>query len=170
VVVNIPSGRVALLGTAAGGDVATDEVEDRAIPEQVLAMFDGRLRHGQMATIRPDGYPAIVPIGIMIHDGKLKISTRTATKKIKNLESDPRISVCIVHPEDRNHYVTIRGTAEVSNDTNREFVDWLARTHMGRPEYPFEPRDIARSVITLHPQWFVMRTRIGDESERRWSI
>jgi len=126
------------------------------IPEAVVELFDGKLRVGFMSTIRPDGHAAIVPIGVMIHDGLLRISSRTDTAKVRNLLRNPNISVCVTDPEDPTRYVTIRGKAELADDIDRAFVNWMARTHMGVDEYPYEPADIARVVITVHPERFSM--------------
>ncbi|HXY26954.1 MAG TPA: pyridoxamine 5'-phosphate oxidase family protein, partial [Acidimicrobiales bacterium] len=73
-------------------------------------------------------------------------------QKVRNLERDPRIAVCVPDPDDGRRYVEIRGTAELADDTDRSFVDWMARTYMGRDEYPYEPRDVPRTVITVRPE------------------
>ena len=126
------------------------------IPNEVLELFDGRLRIGYVSTVRPDGNLSVVPVGVMIHDGKLRISSRSDTKKIRNLRHNSHIGVCVTDPSDARRYVMISGTAEIADDTDRAFVDWMARTHMGQDEYPYEPRDVARKVITIRPERFVM--------------
>ena len=136
--------------------MATNAKETLPIPEEVVDLFNGQLRVGFMSTIRPDGHAAIVPIGVMIHDGVLRISSRTDTAKVRNLRGNPNISVCVTDPEDPTRYVTIRGKAGLADDIDRSFVDWMARTHMGRDEYPYEPRLVARTVITIRPVRFVM--------------
>jgi PPOX class probable F420-dependent enzyme len=143
---------------------------DGNLPEPVLQLFDGSLRIGYMSTVRPDGYPFVVPVGIMIHEGKLRISSRTATKKIWNLQRDARVSVCITDPENLDYFVAIRGTVDLADDTDRVFVDWLARTHMGSDEYPYEPRDVPRTVITIRPERIVVRNRTGNEAGRTWTL
>jgi PPOX class probable F420-dependent enzyme len=143
---------------------------DQGLPEPVLKLFDGSLRIGYMSTVRPDGFPFVVPVGIMIHEGQLRISSRTATRKIWNLQRDSRVSVCVTDPENLDYFVAIRGTVELVDDTDRVFVDWLARTHMGCDEYPYEPRDVPRTVITIRPERFVIRNRIGNEAGRTWTI
>src|SRR4051812_455485 len=133
----------------------TDANDSPPIPEHVLKLFGDKLLIGHMSTLRPDGHLSVVPVGVMIHEGKLRISSPTNTHKIRNLQHDPHIAVCVTDPDDPLRYVMIRGTAELADDTGREFVDWLARTHMGRDEYPYEPRKVARTVITLRPERFV---------------
>jgi PPOX class probable F420-dependent enzyme len=141
------------------------DTED-GLPEPVVKLFDGSLRIGYLSTVRPDGYPFVVPVGIMIHEGRLRISSRTATKKIWNLERDARVSVCVTDPDNLDYFIAIRGTVELAEDTDRVFVDWLARTHMGCDEYPYEQRDVPRTVITIRPERFVIRNRTGNEAGR----
>lgn len=136
------------------------------LPDEVVELFDGSLRIAHMSTVRADGSPSVVPVGVMIHDGRLRISSRTGTRKIRNLQRDPRICLCITDSDNPDHYVMIRGTADLADDTDRAFVDWLARTHMGRDEYPYEPRDVARTVVTIRPERFVVRSRTGNEAGR----
>ncbi len=134
----------------------TDPADGLPIPEEVLELFDGHLRIGYVSTVRPDGSLSVVPVGVMIRDGKVRISSRSAAKKVRNLQSNPNIAVCVTHPDDQRHYAMIRGTAELADDTDREFVDWMAKTHMGHDEYPYEPRDVTRTVITIRPEAFTM--------------
>lgn len=126
------------------------------VPPEVLDVFAGRLRIGHLATRRPDGDLAVVPVGVMIHEGQVRISSRTDTRKIRNLEHDPHVGLCITDPDDPRHYLAIRGTAEVAEDTGRSFVDWMARTHMGQETYPYEPQDAPRSVITIREATYVL--------------
>lgn len=140
-------------------------MEDLPIPEPVLELFDGSLRIGYMGTVRPDGHLSVVPVGVMVHEGKLRISTPSPTHKVANLRRDPHVCICVPDPKDHRHYVTIRGTAELSDDSDRAFVDWMARTHMNREEYPYEPRGVARTVITVRPVKFVIPTVHGSATD-----
>jgi PPOX class probable F420-dependent enzyme len=132
------------------------DATDLPIPDEVLELFDGRLRIGYLSTVRPDGGLSVVPVGVMVHEGKVRISTRSEGKKVRNLRENPQVAICVTDPADPRHYAMIRGRAELADDVDRQFVDWLARTHMGHDEYPYEPRDVARTVITIRPERFVM--------------
>lgn len=131
-----------------------------AIPERALEILKG-LRVGYMSSVRPDGHLSVVPVGVVVDGETLKISTQTRRQKVKNLERDPRITVCVPDPEDPRRYVEIRGTAELADDTDRAFIDWVARTYMGRDEYPYEPRDVARTIVTVRPERVSMPTVHG---------
>lgn len=136
--------------------MSDDECKALPIPEEVLRLFDGGLRIGYVATTRSDGHLSVVPVGVMIHDGMVRISSPSDTFKIRNLRHDPHIAVCIPDPEDPRRYLMIRGTAELADDTDREFLNWLARTHMGLDEYPLETPEVPRMVITIVPERFVL--------------
>ncbi len=129
---------------------------DASIPERVLELFDQEIRIGYMSTIRPDGHLAVVPVGVMIHDGRIRISSPTDTHKIHNLMQDPHIAVCVPFPGNLGRYLMIRGTAELTDDGDRAFINWLARTHMGQDEYRHEPQNTPRTIITIRPERFVM--------------
>ncbi len=134
----------------------SNAAEGLKVPHDVLALFDGQVRLGHMSTLRPDGHMSVVPVGVLIHDGKLKISSPTRTRKIRNLRHDPHIAVCIMDPANPQRYVMIRGTALLADDTDRSFVNLVSRISLGVDEYPYESRNVARTVITIRPERFVM--------------
>ena len=123
------------------------------IPEDVVRFFDGKLRMGYLASRRPDSHLAVVPLGVTIHEGKVRISSPSDTFKLRNLRHDPHVAVCIPDPADPRRYLMIRGTAEVADDDGLAFLNWLAREHMGLDAFP--DTGIARSVITVLPERFM---------------
>lgn len=110
------------------------------------------LRVGYMSTIRPDGRLSVVPVGVVRDGDTLRISSPAHTYKIRNLERDPRITVCVVHPQDGRRYVEVRGRAEVLDDVDRKFIDWIAREYMGAATYPHEPVTVERKIVVVHPE------------------
>jgi PPOX class probable F420-dependent enzyme len=132
------------------------------IPDEALALFGGKLRMGYVATARSDGHLAVVPVAVVIRDGLVRISAPAASRKIGNLKGNPHIAVCVPDPGDGRRYLMIRGTAEVAEDEGREFLDWMARTHMGLAEFPREEPEIARVVITIRRVRFVIAGTFED--------
>jgi PPOX class probable F420-dependent enzyme len=125
------------------------------IPDEARELFGAGMRMGYVATARPDGHLAVAPVAVFLHEGKVRISSPTDTFKIRNLKHDPHIAVCIPDPDDPKRYLMIRGTAEVAGDRGKEFLNWLARAHMGLETYP-EPPEVARTVITIRPEKFLI--------------
>lgn len=51
-----------------------------------------------LATVRPDGKPHAMPVGILWHDGAFVFSANAETQKAKNLASDPHCVITIAAP------------------------------------------------------------------------
>jgi len=137
-------------------EAAASKPNSAPIPDDVRALFDGKMLLGYVATARPDHHLSVVPVGVVIHDGQIRISSPANTFKVRNLEGDPHIAVCVPQPEDPRRYLMIRGTAEVREDSERKFLNWIARTHMGLEEHPANASNESRVVITIHPARFIM--------------
>lgn len=71
-------------------------------------------RIGVLATINPDGSPQISPIWYRYNEGRITMSTVEETLKCRNLRRDPRASLCVYSIPDGLEYVTLKGTASVS--------------------------------------------------------
>ena len=134
------------------------------IPERARTILTG-LRVGFVATTRPDGQLSVVPVGVMLDGDVLRISTPSDTFKVRNLRADPRVAVCVADPQDARHYVEVRGTAELADDVDRIFIDRIAREYMGADEYPYESRDVSRTIITVHPTRISMPRVHGSPKE-----
>jgi PPOX class probable F420-dependent enzyme len=69
-------------------------------------------RHAVLATSGADGSPQISPVWYLHRDGKLYLSVARASAKYRNLQRDPRLSLCVDggHPDAR--YVVIHGMVE----------------------------------------------------------
>ncbi len=102
-----------------------------------------------VTTLRRDGSPHVVPMGVVVDPSKgvaWAITSRTS-QKVANLRagSDPRIAVCQV---DGRRWSTIEGTAEVRDDP--ESVAEAVRRYAERYKQPREnPARVAiRITIT----------------------
>src|SRR5258708_108632 len=93
---------------------------------------------GYLSTQRPDGRPSVVPVGVMWDGETVRISTVKSTKKVRNLLLDPRLTLCVPHPNDPQQYVELRGTADISADTDRSVVNAMAKEWMAVAEYPYD--------------------------------
>jgi PPOX class probable F420-dependent enzyme len=142
--------------------MATDRQVEDPIPDHVVRLFDGKIRLGYMSTARADGHLAVVPVGVLIHEERIRISSHAHSHKVRNLRQDPHIAVCIPDPSNPRKYTMIRGIAQLADDVDRTFITWLAKTHMGVDEYPDEPRDAARTVITIKPVRIVVLGAQGE--------
>jgi len=121
------------------------------LPNRVRELLTG-LRIGYISTMRPDGRMSVVPVGVVRDGDVLRISTLSDRQKVRNLESDPRITVCIPDPENPRRYVEIRGVAELADDDDRAYIDSFAREYMGVDKYPYDPPGATRTTITVRAE------------------
>jgi PPOX class probable F420-dependent enzyme len=67
-----------------------------------------------LATNRSDGRPQLSPVVVGVDDdGRILISTRETALKTKNLERDPRASLCVMNDAFYGEWIQAEGTAEV---------------------------------------------------------
>jgi PPOX class probable F420-dependent enzyme len=122
-----------------------------SFPEDVRRIFDGK-PIAFVTTIRPDGLLSTHPMAVLLEEDRVRLSTVTTRRKVRNLRADDRITVCVVQPDNLNRYVEIRGRAVVEPDTDRSFVNSIAQRYMGVDRYPFDPPGDERVIITVKAQ------------------
>lgn len=83
-----------------------------------------------VSTLNKDGSPFVTMIWYLLQeDGTLIMSTPGRTQKVKNLQRDPRIAVCV---GDEARSVSLYGTATISEDQNvvRQDLELLAARYI----------------------------------------
>ena len=67
-----------------------------------------------LATFRRDGRPQLSPVTAGVDDdGRIEISTREPSMKVKNLRRDPRVSLCLLQRSFFGAWGQVEGTAEI---------------------------------------------------------
>lgn len=66
-----------------------------------------------LATVRPDGRPHVMPLGVVWVDGAFYFSAGPGTRKARNLEHDPH---CVVTVATNAFDIVVEGTAERVTD------------------------------------------------------
>jgi PPOX class probable F420-dependent enzyme len=103
-----------------------------------------------MMTLRANGDPQLSPVMCGIDsDGKVALSTREPSMKVKNLRRDPRISLCVLNDGFFGEWIQIDGTAEIVSLP--EAMELLVAYY--------------RSLAGEHPDWDEYRASM--ERERR---
>jgi len=94
--------------------------------------------HGIMATTRADGRVAMSPIACSVDGtGRVVVSTRETAMKVKHLERDPHVAICVLNDGFFGEWVQVEGDAEV--------------VHL--PEAMEGLVDYYRSLAGEHPDW-----------------
>ena len=78
-----------------------------------LERFLAAPRHAVVATNSHDGPPQLSPVWYVHEGGRLYISTGPTTAKVRNLQRDPRITVCVDGGFGDSRYVVLSGEAEI---------------------------------------------------------
>ncbi|MBW3621483.1 MAG: PPOX class F420-dependent oxidoreductase [Actinobacteria bacterium] len=91
-----------------------------------------------MHTYREDGSPQLSPVTVGVDDdGRAVISTRAPSVKVRNLERDPRTSLCVFTDAFYGPWVRIDGRAEIVRlpDAMELLVDYYRRISGEHPDW-----------------------------------
>ncbi|TDV53760.1 PPOX class F420-dependent oxidoreductase [Actinophytocola oryzae] len=124
--------------------------ERTVLGESTRQLVDGR-NFAVVATINPDGSPQTSVVWVGLDGDTVVFSSLTSRRKTRNLARDPRISLTILDSEDPYHTVEIRGTAELTDDPDKELPRTLSLKYTGE-EPPPEPADMPRSIVRVIPE------------------
>ena len=103
--------------------------------------FLNEKRFAVLATINADGSPQQTEKWYELRGDTNMMNTTLSRVKGKNLQRDPRISICL---EDDYHYVTISGVAQLNDDpaTAQADIRALAIRYQGQEEGDRQARDM----------------------------
>ena len=101
-----------------------------------------------MATFRTDGRPQLSPVTAAVDAaGRVVVSTRETSMKVRNLRRDPRISMCLLTERFFGAWAQVEGRAEIVELP--EAMDLLV--------------DYYRRVSGEHPDWEDYRRAMQDQ-------
>jgi len=99
--------------------------------DQELELFLREPNLARLATINPDGTPHLVPIWYLHDGGDLLIVTNTASRKVRNIRRDPRVTVCVDRPTPPYAGVVVHGIATVEIVTYQALAVPMAVRYLG---------------------------------------
>jgi PPOX class probable F420-dependent enzyme len=106
---------------------------------------------GHLATVRPDGNPAVTPMWFSWDGEVLRFTHTTRRAKLRNIEHNPHVAMSVTDPEQPYRYLQARGIVEqVDPDpTGAFYVELAARYGRDRPSPPPDSPD--RVIIAVRP-------------------
>jgi PPOX class probable F420-dependent enzyme len=124
-----------------------------ALPDDVRALFD-RPNYAHVATLMPDGAPHSVPLWVGIEDDCIAFLTEPSSRKARNLEHDPRLSLSITDSAQPTTMAQVRGRVcqRLIGDAAWEVIDRISDKYIRQPY----PREEDRVVFLV-------------EAERAWA-
>jgi PPOX class probable F420-dependent enzyme len=102
--------------------------------------------------LRKDGSPHSTVVWVDVEDGKVSFNTARGRTKPLNLERDPRASLLVVDPNDPYRWVSVSGTAELTEEGADAQIDKLAKKYIGQDEYPWRTPDETRVKVLIEPE------------------
>jgi PPOX class probable F420-dependent enzyme len=123
--------------------------------------IEGRVREllegpnfAAVATVRPDGAPAVNVIWVDVDDDdRVVLNSAEGRRWPQNLRRDPRATVTVVNRDNPYEYAQIRGRlADESHEDADENIDRLARKYLGQATYPFRKPGEQRVMLRIEPE------------------
>ena len=119
------------------------------IPDELRQLLDAH-EYGVLATINPDGSPQSSVIWATYDDEAVIFSTIRGRRKTRNLERDPRASLCVYQRSDPNRYVEVRGVVSLTEEGGPELIERLSHAYDGQTFTEGNPANV-RVVARLTP-------------------
>lgn len=94
--------------------------------EEYINFLSEGTKTGKLATVRKDGRPHVTPIWFEMDGDDLIFNTHKDSVKGRNMARDPRVAISVDDQQPLYSYVTIEGTATLSDDPI-EILHWATR-------------------------------------------
>ena len=91
-----------------------------------------------LTTINPDGQPHTVPVWCDFDGQHIRVNVPAATKKARNLQINPKMSLLVIDPQNPAHWIEIQGYVGALNDEAhgaRDHINKLSEKYTGNPVY-----------------------------------
>jgi PPOX class probable F420-dependent enzyme len=119
-----------------------------ALPELARTLLDGSV-FVVLTTINPDGGPQSSVIWAKRDGDEVVFSTILGRRKTRNMQRDPRVSLCFYDPKDPYSYVELRGTVTMTQEGGPELIEELSQRYAGQPFRESSPTNV-RVVCRLN--------------------
>lgn len=107
------------------------------IPERFNDLFERPLLCA-ITTINPDGGPHTVPVWCDYDGQYVRFNAPAMTKKARNLKANKKVSMLILDPDNRGHWIEVQGLViETRDDAHgaRDHINALSAKYTGNPVY-----------------------------------
>ncbi|MEO8458060.1 MAG: PPOX class F420-dependent oxidoreductase [Chloroflexota bacterium] len=102
----------------------------KRLSKRELKRYLGGRHVAVLATIGKNGEPVLTPIWYLYLDGKIMMRTGKEAGKVKNIQRDPRVTVCVQDERPPYSSATIYGTATIEPQ-KPELGPKMARHYLG---------------------------------------
>jgi PPOX class probable F420-dependent enzyme len=114
-------------------------------------MFRGK-NWATITTIREDGSVNATPTWIDTDGEHVIFNTAVGRAKERHLRRDPRVTATVWRTENpQAGYVTVEGTAELSEEGADDHIDKMAKKYLDVDSYPYRAEGERRIIVTITP-------------------
>lgn len=116
--------------------------------------FMAKNHRAVLATIRSNGMPQLTNVAQALIGGRIHVSTQGTSAKVRNIRSDPRVTVSILSDESWYKYAVVYGTVEIveqpaAGPLLRTVYKAIAGPHPNWEEYDQAMIDEQRVVLRI---------------------
>ena len=104
---------------------------------------------GVVTTLREDGSPHATVVWVDRDNGTVSFNTARGRAKERHLNRDPRVAITVVDPQNSYQWVSVSGTAELTEDGADPQIDRLAKKYLGKDEYPWRSAEEQRVMVKI---------------------
>ncbi len=128
-------------------------------PEQ--EQFLQKHRFGVLTTIKKSGAPQATPVYYLYEDGKILISANKWKHKTRNIQRDPRVTLCVLDEQPTHRYLQVSGRAVVTEEDLVETSTRIFRRFRSeiREDFPQWLKEQQRIILVLTPEQVAPRPR-----------
>jgi len=91
--------------------------------------------HAVLTTMMPDGQPQSTLVWCDYDGEHVLVNTTRQRQKGKNMQANPRVSLLVIDESSADHWIEIRGVAEITEHGATEHVDEITRRYTDHPQY-----------------------------------
>jgi PPOX class probable F420-dependent enzyme len=103
-----------------------------------------------ITTLMPDGSPQLTQTWVDTDGEHVLINTVQGFQKVRNVERDPRVAVCISDPANGSRYYAVRGRVTgMTTEGGADHIEALAQRYIGEPYPWYGGRDQIRVILTI---------------------
>lgn len=101
-----------------------------------------------LVTLMPGGRPQASVVWVAHDDGRLSLNTEAGRQKVRNMTTDPRVTLLIVDPDDQHRYLELRcDVTGFRTDGALEHRASLDRRYLGADHWTDPATDRGERVV-----------------------
>jgi PPOX class probable F420-dependent enzyme len=112
---------------------------------------------GIVTDLRPDGSLHSTVVWVDVDDDGVSFNTAWPRAKPRYLQANPNVSLLMVDPADKYRWVSISGTATLTEEGADAQIDRLAKKYTGADSYGGHQPGETRVSVRIAPTWIESR-------------